>query len=148
MISEIIILIVHVCFIPNIFSLSICIKVVYSKKNKSLLVELYMCIFIELWHYRYFLGFYELFCCFFRTLVKQGFVKVVVFCFRYPYLYFRHGESASTASQLSKDLNRVPLLLQNLEVNPTPVRLQSYQLLFWGHYPLRCCVPLPIGMTV
>ena len=121
MISEIIILIVHVCFIPNIFSLSICIKVVYSKKNKSLLVELYMCIFIELWHYRYFLGFYELFCCFFRTLVKQGFVKVVVFCFRYPYFYFRHGESASTASQLSypasqksKDLNKVSLLLQHL----------------------------------
>ena len=50
----------------------------------------------------------------------QGFVKEV-FCFRYPYFYFQHGEStftasqqSSTASQLSKDLNKVPLLLQNL----------------------------------
>ena len=58
------------------------------------------------------------FVVFFRTLVKQGFVKVVVFCFRYPYFYFRHGESASTASQLSKNLNRVPLLLQNLGLHP------------------------------
>ena len=51
----------------------------------------------------------------------QGFVKGEVFCFRYPYFYFQHGEStstasqqSSTASQLSKDLNTVPLLLQNL----------------------------------
>ena len=48
----------------------------------------------------------------------QGFVKEEVFCFRYPYFYFQHGESTSTASQqtstasqLSKDLNKVPLLL-------------------------------------
>ena len=41
--------------------------------------------------------------------------------FRYPYFYFRHGESTSTASQLtspasqkSKDLNKVSLLLQDL----------------------------------
>ena len=53
--------------------------------------------------------------------VPQGFVKGEVFCFRYPYFYFRYGEStctasqqSSTASQLSKDLNKVPLLLQNL----------------------------------
>ena len=52
---------------------------------------------------------------------EQGFVKGEVFCFRYPYFYFRHGEitfQASqltyTAGQLSKDLNKVPLLLQNL----------------------------------
>ena len=51
----------------------------------------------------------------------QEFVKGEVFCFRYPDFYFRHGESTctasqqtSTASQLSKDLNKVPLLLQNL----------------------------------
>ena len=45
---------------------------------------------------------------------NQGFVKGEVFCFRYPDFYFLHGESASTASQISKDLNKVPLLLQNL----------------------------------
>ena len=45
----------------------------------------------------------------------QGLVK------GYPYFYFRHGESTSTASQLtflasqkSKDLNKVLLLLQDL----------------------------------
>ena len=53
--------------------------------------------------------------------IEQGFVKGEVFCFRYPYFYFWHGESTSTAShqtfaasQLSKDLNKVPLHLQNL----------------------------------
>ena len=51
----------------------------------------------------------------------QGFVKGEVFCFRYPYFYFQHGESTFTASQLtspasqkSKDLNKVLLLLQDL----------------------------------
>ena len=51
----------------------------------------------------------------------QGFVKEEVFCFRYPYFYFWHEEitstasqQTSTASQLNKDLNKVPLLLQNL----------------------------------
>ena len=46
-------------------------------------------------------------------------------CFRYPYFYFRHGESTSTASQLtspasqkSKDLDKVPLLLQDLDKYP------------------------------
>ena len=55
----------------------------------------------------------------------QGFVKGEVFCFRYPYFYFRNGESTFqasqltyTASQLSKDLNKVPLLLQNLGLMP------------------------------
>ena len=52
----------------------------------------------------------------------QEFVKGEVFCFRYPYFNFWRGVSISTASQqtsaasqLSKDLNKVPLLLQNLE---------------------------------
>ena len=52
----------------------------------------------------------------------QGFVKGEVFCFIYPYFYFRHVESTSTASQktstasqLSKEINKVSLLLQNLE---------------------------------
>ena len=51
----------------------------------------------------------------------QGLVKGVILCFRNLYFYFWHGESTSTASQLtspasqkSKDLNKVPLLLQNL----------------------------------
>ena len=40
----------------------------------------------------------------------QGFVKGEVLCFRYPYFYFWLWDSSSTASQLSKDLNKVPLL--------------------------------------
>ena len=51
----------------------------------------------------------------------QGLVKGAILCFRNPNFYFRHGESISTASQLtfpasqkSKDLNKVPLLLQDL----------------------------------
>ena len=46
--------------------------------------------------------------------VIQGLVKGAKLCFRYPYFYFRHGESNSTASQKSKDLNNVSLLLQDL----------------------------------
>ena len=49
-----------------------------------------------------------------KLCTAQGFVKGEIFCFRYPYFYFQHGESISTASQLSKDSNKVPLLLQNL----------------------------------
>ena len=52
--------------------------------------------------------------------VDQGLVKGAILCFRNPYFYFRHGESTSTASQLtspasqkSKDLNKVSLLLQD-----------------------------------
>ena len=47
--------------------------------------------------------------------------KGAILCFRNPYFYFWHGESTSTASQLtspasqkSKDLNKVSLLLQDL----------------------------------
>ena len=54
----------------------------------------------------------------------QGLVKGVILCFRNLYFYFRHGESMSTASQLttpasqkSKDSNKVPLLLQDLAFN-------------------------------
>ena len=57
-----------------------------------------------------------------RENPDQGFVKGEVFCFRYLDFYFRHGESTSTASQLtspasqkSQDLNKIPLLLQNLD---------------------------------
>ena len=46
--------------------------------------------------------------------MKQGLVKGAILCFRNLYFYFRHGESTSTASQKSKDLNKVPLLLQDL----------------------------------
>ena len=55
----------------------------------------------------------------------QGFVKGDEFCFIYLDIYFQHGESTSTASQLaspatqkSLDWNKVPLLLQNLENLP------------------------------
>ena len=55
---------------------------------------------------------------------EQGLVKGAKLCFRYPYFYFQHGESTSTASQItspasqkSKDLNKVPLLLQDLGKN-------------------------------
>ena len=44
----------------------------------------------------------------------QGLVKGEKFCFRNLNFYFRHGESTSTASQNSKDLNKVSLLLQDL----------------------------------
>ena len=54
--------------------------------------------------------------------VFPGFVKGAILCFRNLYFYFRHGESTSTASQLtspasqkSKDLNKVSLLLQDLD---------------------------------
>ena len=53
--------------------------------------------------------------------INQGLVKGAILCFRNLYFYFRHGESTSTASQLtspasqkSKDLNKVLLLLQDL----------------------------------
>ena len=57
----------------------------------------------------------------------QGLVKGAKLCFRYPYFCFRHGESTSTASQLtspasqkSKDLNKVLLLLQDLGLDSKP----------------------------
>ena len=52
---------------------------------------------------------------------EQGLVIGAILCVRNPYFYFQHGESTSTASQLtspasqkSKDLNKVLLLLQDL----------------------------------
>ena len=60
-------------------------------------------------------------------LLDQGFVKEEVFCFRYPYFYFKHGESTSkasqqtsTASQLSKDLNKVPWFYVSLPIQIKP----------------------------
>ena len=63
----------------------------------------------------------------------QGLVKGAVLCIRNLYFYFRHGGSTSTASQKSKDLNKVSLLLQDLELssvkdhwlplnNPPPIK--------------------------
>ena len=56
-----------------------------------------------------------------RERFTQGLVKGAVFCQSNPYFCFWHGESTSTASQLSspasqksKDLNKVSLLLQDL----------------------------------
>ena len=45
----------------------------------------------------------------------QGLAKGAKLCFRKPYFYFRYGEGTSTASQKSKDLNKVSLLLQDLD---------------------------------
>ena len=57
----------------------------------------------------------------------QGLVKGEKFSFRYLDFYFRNGESTSTASQLtspasqkSKDLNKVLLLLQDLGLGTCP----------------------------
>ena len=56
-----------------------------------------------------------------RLRLDQGLVKGAKPCFRNPFFYFRHGESTSTASQLTspvsqkcKELNKVSLLLQDL----------------------------------
>ena len=53
---------------------------------------------------------------------NQGLVKGVLLCFRNLNFYFQHGASTCTASQLtsptsqkSKDLNKVSLLLQDLD---------------------------------
>ena len=58
--------------------------------------------------------------------LEQGLVKGAILCFRNLYFYFWHGESTSTASQLtspatqkSKDLNKVLLLLQDLGLEST-----------------------------
>ena len=58
---------------------------------------------------------------------NQGLVKGAILCFRNLSFYFRHGERASTASQLtspasqkSKDLNKVSLLLQDLGQSSYP----------------------------
>ena len=54
-----------------------------------------------------------------RNNKHKGLVKGAILCFRNPHFYFWHGESTSTASQLtspasqkSKDLNKV---LQDLD---------------------------------
>jgi len=56
----------------------------------------------------------------FASNSNQGLAKGATLCFRNLYFTFQHGESTSTASQLtssasqkSKDLNKVPLLLQD-----------------------------------
>ena len=53
-----------------------------------------------------------------KEQISQGLVKGTILCFRNIYFYFRHGESTSTASQLtspasqkSNDLNKAPLIL-------------------------------------
>ena len=71
---------------------------------------------------------YDTIQCIYRVFLNkcpmQGLVKGVILWFRNPYFYFRHGESTSTASkptspasQKSKDLNKVSLLLQDLGWN-------------------------------
>ena len=65
--------------------------------------------------------------------LNQGLVKGVILCFRNLYFYFRHGDSTSTTSQLtspasqkSKDLNKVPLLLQDLSLNKNRLTAPLY----------------------
>ena len=65
---------------------------------------------------------------------SQGLVKGAILCFRNPYFYFRHGESTSTASQKSKDLNKVLHLLQDLGWDPEPF-MNYYELLL--HDPVK-----------
>ena len=48
----------------------------------------------------------------------QGLLKGEKFCFKYSVFYFWHGESSSTASQKSQDINKVSLLLKDL--GPAP----------------------------
>ena len=103
--------------------------------------------------------------CSFVWLTKdrsmQGLVKGAILCFRNPYFYFLHGESTSTASQLtspasqkSKDLNKVSLLLQDLakhRSNMWPTKVACFCLqnfLSWisrcFHYPF----PIPLSYLV
>ena len=57
--------------------------------------------------------------------MSQGIVKGEELCIRYcDFLFFievqaakHHGESTSTASQLSNKINKVPLLLQKLDIS-------------------------------
>ena len=46
--------------------------------------------------------------------INQGHVKGTILCFRNLDFYFRHREISSPASQKSKDLDKVLLLLQDL----------------------------------
>ena len=82
-------------------------------------------------------------CCSYTLLFHgpaQGLVKGAKLCFRYPYFNSRHGESTSTASQLtspasqkSKDLNKLPLLLQDLVLNTIsiPSLVNNWHLVFF-----------------
>ena len=65
----------------------------------------------------------------------QGIVKGAILCFKNLYFYFWNGKSTSTASPLtspasqkSKDLNKVSLLLQDLDNHSVP----HHQHLFIG----------------
>ena len=69
-------------------------------------------------------------------MFSQGLVKGAILCFSNPYFYFRHGESTSTvcqltspASQKSKDLNKVQLLLQDLAPTNDKVKLVDHSIL-------------------
>ena len=79
-------------------------------------------LWIQIFHFAFFCCecFIDLILC-----LAQGLVEGAILCFRNLYFYFRHGESTSTASQLtspasqkSKDLNKVLLLLQDLDQTP------------------------------
>ena len=64
-----------------------------------------------------------------RKCQTQGLVKGAILCFRNPYFYFWHGESTSTASQLtspasqkSKDLTR-PCLEASKKYQPSNLKM-------------------------
>ena len=80
---------------------------------------------------------------------NQGLVKGTILCFRNLYFYFRHGESTSTASQLtspasqkSKDLNKVPLLLPDLDPKPL-ICISTCALIRVDHNQVWGTAPLP-----
>ena len=82
-----------------------------------------------------------------------------ILCFRNLYFYFRHGESTSTASlltspasQKSKDLNKVSLLLQDLELEVCLPRnkllagipmLLVFQNLWWSNIKMTLIFWIP-----
>ena len=95
--------------------------------------------------------------------LTQGLIKGAILCCRNPYFYFQYGESTSTASQLtspasqkSKDLNKVLLLLQDLAHTPNQSRdaVTSKKVkqspLCYSCLPLPCLtslLPVPISVS-
>ena len=72
---------------------------------------------------------------------EQGLIKGEKFCFRYLDFYFQHGESTSTASQLtspasqkSKDINKVSILaIKIVRMDKTSHQLSSDSLTLKVH---------------
>ena len=96
-----------------------------SKRNKIRVKVQFLCVHHLNWSAKLIRFLFFIFSCVKKSQdqkqsTAQGLVKGAILCFRNLY-FFQHGESTSTASQLnspanqkSKDLNKVPLLLQDL----------------------------------